>query len=185
METLALLLTPSKTDAYCQALLDRTRQPGQALAALSAVQAFIAAAADPGQQAGAVYLDLKRILDGHVAAARARVMEENLALLLPALAERNLCDIQRVHAALSRNGFHQTVLAALQRLSDAALPTAAVWVAEWRRDAQARAEAASGYPDALDLRGAGIPPGLYAAMAELDSYLQDALRFRQPGHFMK
>ncbi len=176
MEKLVLRLSAPQTEAYCQAVLERTRQPGQALAALTAVQAFIAETADPGEQSRAVYRDLKSILDNHVAAARARVMEENLALLLPALAERDLCGILRVHAALSRNGFHQTVLASLQRLSETALQDTAGWVTEWRRDAKARAEAASGYPDALDLRGAGIAPGLYTAMSEMDAYLQDAVK---------
>lgn len=176
MEPLKLFLSAPQAEAYCQGVLDRTRQPAQALASLTAVQAFIAETADPGEQSRAVYRDLKNILDSHVATARARVMEENLTLLLPALAERDLCAIQRVHAALSRNGFHQTVLASLQRLSETALRDASGWVTEWRRDAKARAEAASGYPDALDLRGAGIAPGLYAAMSELDAYLQDAVK---------
>lgn len=176
MEALKLFLSAPQAAAYCQAVLERTRQPGQALAALTSIQAFIAETADPGEQARAVYRDIKQVLDEHVAAARAKVMEENLALLLPALAERNLCDIQRAHAALSRNGFHQTVLAAIERLPDAALLAASEWIAEWRRDAKARAEAASGYPDALDLRGAGIPLGLYAAMSELEMYLQDAVK---------
>lgn len=173
---LTLQLSDEQADAHCLALLDRTRQAGQALAALVALQAFIAATAPQDEQAGAVYPAIKAILDRHVATARSRVMDENLALLVPALAEQNLCDIQRVHAALSRNGFHQTVLAAIQRLSDAALLAAAGWTAEWCRDATARAEAASGFPAALDLRGAGISPGMYTAMAELNTYLQEAVR---------
>jgi len=102
-------------------------------------------------------------------------MDENLAILAPALAEQSLCDIQRVHNALSRNGFHQIVLSAIHHLSDTALYAAAAWAREWCRDAKARAEAASGFPDALDLRGAGITAGLYAAMTELNIYLQEAV----------
>jgi hypothetical protein len=173
---LTLQLSAEQTDAHCLAILGQTRQAGQALAALSALQAFIAATTPQDEQAGAVYPAIKAMLDRHVATARSRVMEENLALLIPALLEQNLCDIQRVHAALSRNGFHQTVLTAIRRLSDAALLAAAGWAAEWCRDATARAEAASGFPAALDLRGAGISPGMYTAMAELNIYLREVVR---------
>lgn len=172
---LTLQLSAEQADAHCLALLGQTRQAGQALAALVALQAFVAATAIQDEQAGSVYPGIKVILDRHIATARARVMEENLALLVPALAEQNSCDIQRVHAALSRNGFHQTVLAAIQRLPDAALLAAAKWIAEWCRDATARAEAASGFPAALDLRGAGIAPGMFAAMSEVNRYLQGAV----------
>lgn len=172
---LALQLGAEQADAHCQALLDQTRQAGQALAALTALQSFIAVAATHDEPAGAAYPEIKAIFDRHIATARARVMDENLALLVPALAERNLCDIQRVHAALSRNGFHQIVLAAIRRLSDTALLAAAEWCAGWCRAATARAEAASGFPAALDLRSAGIAPGMYAAMSEVNVYLQEVV----------
>lgn len=174
MEKLTLRFSLEQADDYCRMVRESTRLPAQALAALSAVQSFVAATADPGQQATPAYQELRRKIDEHLATARARVMEDNLALLIPALSEHNLCDILRVHASLSRNGFHQTVLAAIQRLSDMALLDAANRVAAWVRDARARAEAASGFPDALDLHGAGIVPELWAAMTELDLYLQEA-----------
>lgn len=174
MEKLTLKFSLEQADDYCRTVRENTRLPAQALAALSAVQSFVAATADPGQQATPAYQDLRRRLEEHLAAARAKVMEDNLALLIPALTEHNQCDILRVHAALSRNGFHQTVLAAIQRLSDMALLEAANRVADWVRGARARAEAASGFPDALDLHGAGIAPELWAAMTELDMYLQEA-----------
>ncbi len=172
MEKLTLKFSLEQADDYCRMVRESTRLPAQALAALSSVQSFVAATADPGQQATPAYQELRRKLDEHLAMARTRVMEDNLALLVPAITEHKLCDILRVHAALSRNGFHQTVLAAIQRLSDMALLDAANRVAAWVRDA--RAEAASGFPDALDLHGAGIAPELWAAMTELDLYLQEA-----------
>lgn len=175
MKPLTLLLSAEQADARCRALLEQTRQAGQALAALTALEVFIVATAHPDEKFGTLLPDIKAILDQHIATARAKVMDENLAILVPALAEQNPCDIQRVHAALSRNGFHQTVLTAIHHLSDATLLAVAAWTRDWCRDAKARAEAASGFPDALDLRGAGIPPGLYAALAELDVYLQEAI----------
>lgn len=176
MKKLTLLISPEQADTHCQVLITQTRHSGQTLAALTALHSFISAAAHPDEQTLSTCNDIKRILEQHIATARGKVMDDNLARLLEALGEQNLSEIQGVHAALSRNGFHQTVLAAIQRLPDAGLRTAAAWAADWHRDARARAEAASPYPDALDLRGAGISPARFAAMSELNIYLQEALR---------
>lgn len=175
MEKLVLLLSAEQADAHCRTLVMQNRHPGQALAALVALQSFLAAIANPDNKTGDVYQNIKQVLEQHIATARKRVMEDNLARLLGALGEQNLGDIQSVHAALSRNGFHQTALAAIQQLPDAALRSAATWVANWHHDARKRAEAASPYPDALNLSGAGISPAHFAAMSELNTYLQEAV----------
>lgn len=175
MKKLKLLLSPEQTDTHCQVLVTQTRHSGQILAALTALHGFITATAHPDEQTGSTYDEIKRTLEQHIAKARESVMQDNLARLLSALGEQDLCYIQNVHAALSRNGFHQTVLAAIRQLPDAKLHSAAAWVADWHRDAKTRAEAASPYPDALDLRGAGISPARFAAMSELNIYLQEAI----------
>lgn len=175
MEKLSLHLSPEQVDTQCKILLSQTRLSGQALAALTALQSFISTTADPGEKIGSAYLRIKDLLDQHIAAAREQVMEDNLRRLLLALDEHNLSEIQGVHAALSRNGFHQTVLSAIQRMPESQLRQAADWVAAWHRDAKARAEAASPYPDALDLRGAGISPARFSALSELNTYLQEAV----------
>lgn len=175
MEKLTLLLDPEQADAHCRSLVAQNRHSGQVLAALVALQSFIAATARPNEQTNGAYQDIRLILEQYVAAARNRVMDDNLARLLGALREQDLSDIQNVHAALSRNGFHQTVLAAIRQLPDATLLATAAWTAEWQRDAKSRAEAASPYPDALDLSGAGISPARFAAMSELNNYLQEAV----------
>ncbi len=175
MEKLTLLLSPEQADTQCQVLITQTRHSGQTLAALTALHSFITATAAPSEQTHSTYQKIKHILENHIGAARNQVMEDNLVRLLGALGEQNLGEIQGVHTALSRNGFHQTVLAAIQRLPDTALLAAAAWVAGWHRDARSRAEAASPYPDALNLHGADISPARFAAMTELNHYLQEAV----------
>ncbi len=175
MEMLKLLLSPEQAETQCQVLVTQTRHSGQTLAALTALHAFINATVRPDEQTNDAFNDIKRILEQHIAAARNSVMADNLSRLLEALREQDLGGIQGVHAALSRNGFHQTVLAAIARLPDEALRATAAWVSDWQRDARTRAEAASPYPDALDLRAAGISPARFAAMSELNMYLQEAL----------
>ncbi|MBZ0106025.1 MAG: hypothetical protein K8H84_10395 [Sulfuricella denitrificans] len=175
MEKLVLLLSPELADTHCQVLITQTRHSGQTLAALTALYSFITATAHPNEQNLCAYREIKQIFEQHITAARNQVMEDNLARLLNALSARNLCEIQNVHSALSRNGFHQTALSAIQRLPDSVLLATATWVAEWQRDARLRAEAASPYPDALNLHGAGISPACFAAMSELDNYLREAV----------
>lgn len=175
MAKLSLLLSPEQADDYFRTLATQIRHSGQALAAITALQAFISATASNDEQSRDAYRAIKNMIDQHVASARTRVMQDNLASLLEALGEQSLEGVQNVHAALSRNGFHQTVLAAIRQLSDEALLAAANWAADWHRDARASAEAASGFPDALDLRGTGIPPARFAAMSELNIYLQEAV----------
>lgn len=175
MEKLTLLLSPEQIDTHCQVLITQTRHSGQTLAALTALHAFISATAQPNEQTSSTYHDIKRILEQHIATARNSVMEDNLTRLLGALDEQNLGDIQSVHAALSRNGFHQTVLAAIRQLPDSKLRAAAAWANDWHHDARSRAAAASPYPDALDLRAAGISPARFTAMSELNIYLQEAI----------
>lgn len=175
MEKLTLLLSPEQADTHCQVLITQTRHSGQTLAALTALHAFITATALPNEQSKDAYNEIKHLLEQHIATARNRVMEDNLARLLGALDSQNLADIQSVHAALSRNGFHQTALAAIHHLPQPALLAAATWVGDWYRDARSRAESASPYPDALNLQGAGISPACFAAMTELNNYLQEAV----------
>jgi len=177
MEPLKLFLSTDQAAAYCQAVLDRTRQPSQALAALTSVPGLHRRNRRSRRTRPAPFTATSSKFSTPTSRRHVpRCWRKTSRCCSPPSAEHNLCDIQRAHAALSRNGFHQTVLAAIERLPGTALLAASDWVAEWRRDAKARAEAASGYPDALDLRGAGIPLGLYAAMSELEMYLQDAVK---------
>lgn len=169
----SLRLDAAGIEQYCRQLLSQTRQSAQALAALTALQTFLDAHADGDAKAGAAFRDIKAILERHAVTARNQVMKENLDILLMALGTQDLCGVQQVHGALSRNGFHQTALAALNLLTHQELATAAAWALAWRNDAKARAEAASGFPDALDLKGAGIAPERYAALNELNMYLQE------------
>lgn len=161
-------------EQHCRQLLHTTRQSAQALAALTALQTFVDAHADGDTKASAEYRDIKTILENHAVAARSKVMKDNLDVLLVALRSEDLCGVQQVHGALSRNGFHQATLAAINLLNRQELVAAAQWARDWRDAAKARAEAASGFPDALDFKGAGIAPGRYAAMNELAMYLQEA-----------
>jgi hypothetical protein len=154
-------------------LTRQSRNASQTLAQLVGLQSFIATMAGPGLTASEVYKDVMAILDAQAAAARTQVMEDNTAMLVTALRARQRCAVAQAHVALSRNGFHQAVLAAIGRLTQEEQAAALGWAAQWRADAAHRAEAASGYPGALDFVAAGIAPAEYAAMSDVSLYLAD------------
>lgn len=171
---LVLHLDPQRLADHAKALVERTRDSAQALAALTTLQVFLDSFADGDSKAGAAYRQAIDSLTEHCEAARARVMADNLRILSDALRNRDGCAIEQAHRALSRNGFHQTALQAIAALSVLERAAAAEWVVAWLADAKARAEAASGYPDAFDFKKTGIAVESYTAMNELKMYLLNA-----------
>lgn len=165
-EAFRLALAPAAVEALCAGLWQQFRGPGQILSALVALQSLLALA-PPGDRESASYRDIQAAIARHAETARVQLLAECESRLLLALERRDTTEITRVHGALSRNGFWQAAAAARNREnSDLA------WLAQWCKSARAKAEAASGYPDALDFRAAGIAAEEYAAMQELLRCLQ-------------
>ena len=160
-EVFRLALTPQAVEALCASLWQQFRGPGQILSALVAIQSLLALA-PPGDRETEPYRNIQALIARHAETARAQLLAECESRLLLALERRDTAEITRVHGSLSRNGFWQAAAAARGREnSDLA------WLAQWCNSARAKAEAASGYPDALDFRAAGLVAEEYAAMQEL------------------
>lgn len=173
-DEILLPLSAQSMDKHCADLAAQTPGPGQALAVMVALQSLVAAAVAPAQRFSPAYHAVQAVIGEHAAAARARLLQETSAALAEAIVAQNRPEIMRVHGALSRRGFQEAARRAIQALPPEAIQAAAAWADAWCKDAVARAQAASGYPDALDFRGAGISPAEYAAMLELNSYLAGA-----------
>ncbi len=171
---IALLLTPETVEALCRETIKQARSTSHALAALISLQSFIAATARPSDRHTGSYEAVKTVVEQHAAEMRARILAENAEALAQAIRLRNLAEIARRHAALSRNGFWQAVLQAIRQFGPDELDVAAAWANDWCRDAKASAQAASGFPDALDFRKAGVSASEYAAMSEINVYLAEA-----------
>lgn len=167
VERLQLEFTPQVLDEVCQTLSQKAASAGHLLAALHALETFLAAASDAGVKADAAYAEARRRLGVHLEAARGRVEEENATSLAEALLGHEPAAVARVHRRLSRSGFQEVAQQALHGLEPSQTQALAAWADGWWRDAKARGEAASGYPDALDLAGAGIVLEEYAAMGDL------------------
>lgn len=167
----SLELTPQEVEAHCAALWQQFRSPGQVLAALVAMQSLFALA-PAGKRENAPYREIQAIVARHAEKARSELLKESERRLLAALQHKETREITRIHAGLSRNGFWQAASAAGGGRDGADLAGDIAWLAQWHQSARTRAEAASGYPDALDFRAAGIDAAEYAAMDELLRCLQ-------------
>lgn len=172
-DALHLVLTPAGVETQCAAFWHQFRSPGQVLSALVALQSLFTLA-PPGERIAPPYREIQDIVTRHAEIARARLLLESETRLLHALESRDVAEVTRIHGALSRNGFWQAAASAVNRQSPVDARAANAWMTDWCDSARARAESASGYPDALDLRAAGVSAEEYAAMRELCHCLQTA-----------
>jgi|GEM_PF-1012553 len=154
-------------EEFCTEMARRRRRPAQNLAALTELQTLLALHCDAGQQSRPAYAALRATLERHLAAAREAVMAEHADTLKRALERREAELVGPVHTALSRSGFQEVAGRVAETMEPALLAVAASWVAEWYREVRTQAEAASPYPDAIDLRAIDITPELYVAMGDL------------------
>jgi len=172
---IALLLTPDAAETQCLEAIKQARNTSHALAALIALQAFISATARPTDRHTPAYEAVKAVIEKHAIAARAKILAENAGDLAKAIRQRNRSEIARIHSALSRNGFWQAAQQAIGQFRPDDLATAATWAKDWCSEAKKQAQAASGYPDALDFSKAGIAATEYAAMTEINLYFTDII----------
>lgn len=164
-------LTPEKIEAHCRALETQSPTAGHALAALTGLQTCLVSMVPSGDHALPAYRGMMALIEQFAAAARARLLEESAVALAEALRNRSRQEITHIHAALSRNGFMLAAQQAIQKMLPEELVEVTSWAKIWCQDATAKAQAASGYPDALNFQAAGIQPKEYAAMQEIYAYL--------------
>lgn len=170
-QSFRLELTPQEVEARCTALWQQFRSPGRVLSALVSMQSLFALA-PAGTRENAPYREIQAIVARHAEEARNALIGESGQRLQAALQHRETREITRIHADLSRNGFWQAASAANPGRGGAEAMGNIAWLTQWCQSARDRAEAASGYPDALDFRAAGIDAAEYAAMNELLRCLQ-------------
>jgi len=172
---IALLLTPDTAEIQCQEAIKQARNTSHALAALITLQSLISATARPADRYTPAYEAVKAVIEKHAIATRAKILAENANNLAVAILRRNRPEIAQIHGALSRNGFWQAAQQAISQFGPDDLAASAAWAKEWCNQARKQAQAASGYPDALDFNKAGIAATEYAAMTEISHYFTDVI----------
>lgn len=170
---ISLRLSVETVDAQCLIVIRQAHNTSHALAALLALQSFVAAMASPGDRHTPLCTAVKSVIENHAAAMRALMLNEQATVLADSLCQQDCAAIARTHGELSRNCFWQAAQQAIAGMDGTALSAARGWARHWCMDAKSRARAASGYPDALNFAKAGISPHEYAAMTEIKNYLMD------------
>jgi hypothetical protein len=168
-------LTEESAASHCRDI--RRRIPGSAhvLAALTALHDFVAEAAVSADRSSPAHRAVLAVILRHAEEARAELLSESAAAIAAALRDQDRPALAKLHRALSRNGFWQAATAAGESLTGTELTTATEWAEAWLKEAKQRGEAASGYPDALDFAGAGIPAEEYAALQDMARCLRGLL----------
>jgi hypothetical protein len=170
-DAITLQLTAHGVDAYCRELARRSPTPEKRVAALDALVTFISTQTEPGEQARAEFLSIRKTLLDHFEQARAALLDERARRLQQALQARQLPDITSLYISLSREAFWSLLGCMEQQLDPAALDSVRHWVAGWLIQARQRAEQASSCPDAIDFKAAGIDVTEYLTMTDLGRYL--------------
>ena len=170
---ITLYLTIENVETQCLDAIKQTRTPSHALAALITLQSFVSATAHEAARHSPSYEAIQSTIEKHMAATRANILTENADALAEAIRLHKQAAIAHIHSTLSRNGFWQAAQQAIRQFQPDERTLVAAWIMNWCRDAKSLAQAASGYPDALDFNKAGIAITEYTAMTEIDHYFSD------------
>ncbi len=167
-----LKITSDSLRKFCQEIAIGSSNTNRKHAAYMALEAFISrhAGADAHTQA---YYAAQAIVEEFSTTTRAQLLAENASSLTSALANQKLAEVARVFSSVSRNGFNQIFLQALEDLSRNQLFSTKKWVADWCTSARQQAQQASGYPDAMNFHDTDIGLIEYTAMSEVNKLLVD------------
>jgi hypothetical protein len=169
---ISLLLNPDTVQAHCLFAIQQARNTSHALASLIALQSFVVAMTQPSDLDTPAFGVIKGIINGHVTSLRAELQAEQARALTAALRATDCPAITRIHLDVSRNAFWQATQTAMLQFDELEKTIISDWAQTWHAGAKSRALAASGYPDALNFKKAGISPQEYAAMTDINHCLQ-------------
>lgn len=172
---ISLILSADTINEHCLFTIKQARTTSHALATLIALQAFIVATTQTCDQQTPAYETIKAVLEKHTTKLRVLLLNEQSVTLAESLLQQDIVSITRIHGNISRNGFWQVLQQCSSTLQDEKLIKAREWINNWHTQAKSRALAASGYPDALDFIKSGVSPQEYAAMNELNNFMNQVL----------
>lgn len=169
-EEINLRITSDSLRVFCQEIAVGSANTNRKHAAFMALEAFISrhAGADAHTQA---YRAMQDIVEEFSVDTRTQLLTENANTLASALNRQEIHEIARIFSSVSRNGFKQIFMKALEETTATQLHDTKQWVNDWCRSAKGQAEQASGYPDALDFRKIDIDLIEYTALTEINTLL--------------
>jgi len=159
-----------KLKEFCQQLLKRSRDINKTHDALITLETFISVFARPSHGT-AEYKIIEDTINKITEFSRQELLKKSTSELINAL---KLCDaksITSIHTPLSRNGFYQILQTSIENLTDDDIRLVMLWSGNWLKEATEMAEEASGYPDSMDFKKAGIRIEEFQAISDIDRVL--------------
>ena len=165
-----LTLSAEVIDRYCRELARHMSKVEKRVAALDALNTFVAAVTDPGERSKPGYTAIKETLEHHFELARHELQNEHVRTLVDALGQRQLKRIVPIFNAFSRDGFRQLLVRAENELDTETCRSITQWCKEWLAQAKERSEEVSSFPDTIDFIATGIDVAEYTVMSDLYTY---------------
>lgn len=165
-EQITLRISATQIEQYCADLCRGSANVSRKHASLIALEGIISRYSSTDTYSAPFYKILS-IIQGYSEQTRELLLKAYADQLIPALVEQNPQTISRIHESLSRNGFDLILDRVLNNFNVQHLASLKKWSDGWCAEAETSALAASGFPDALDFKSAGISLADYRAMSEL------------------
>ncbi len=165
-EQMTLRVTAEEIEQFCAELCRGSANTSRKHAALIALEGFIVRFTATDKYT-AVFNRILEIIQQYAEQTRSELLNEYADHLEPALHSRDAKALARIHHSVSRNGFDHLLSQVLERVSPDQLHALKLWAKNWVNEAESKARQASGYPDALNFKSAGIGLDEYRAICEL------------------
>lgn len=170
LQPIKIPVNATDLQSFCNKLLKRSRDITKTHDALITLESFIAVFAQAShgtKEYALIESTIKKITEK----SRELVLEKNTKDLINALKQCNVSTLANIHTPLSRNGFYKILQTAITQLTDDDIRLIMIWSENWVKEAKQLAEEASGYPDAMDFKTAGISIEEFQAMSDINRVL--------------
>lgn len=168
---IVLSVESDKLDSFCNKLIKRSRNIAKTHDALITLETFITLF---GQAAHGTneYKAIEALIKSYTEHTRQQLMAQETRRLISALQHCSPEELANIHTPLSRNGFYEILQIAVTELTHDEFNHAHSWSSNWVTDAKLKAEQASGYPDAMDFKSAGISIEEFQAMNDVNRFIE-------------
>jgi len=158
---------------FCEQLLKRSRDITKTHDALITLESFISIFARPSH-GSEEYQIIENTINKITESSRQQLLKQNTIDLIDALKHCNAKTLAAIHTPLSRNGFYQILQSAVEKISDDDIRLIMLWSENWIKEARELAQNASGFPDAMDFKKAGISFEEFQAISDIDKVLNNS-----------
>ena len=170
LQPITISISAGDLQNFCNKLLKRSRDITKTHDALVTLESFISIFGQASHGTKEYQL-IESTIKAITETSRELLLEKNTQDLIKSLKQCNITSLANIHTPLSRNGFYQILQTAISELTDDDIRLVMIWSGNWVKEAKQLAEEASGYPDALDFKKAGISIEEFQAMSDIDRVL--------------